>query len=232
MDLGNIGDLRLNINNPFLADVVAAGAGAQAQQLAVQERTVKLPEFWPHAPQIWFAWTELQFEVNNVTDERQRFAYTANALSYDAVRLVADLITAPPLFVPYTIYKERLLLWTQLTSVQQAEKILDFPMLGDRRPSQLLAEMFEFCPRGKEGMAFFRASFLRRLPPEIRVLLHGLDAEPLKELAVRADQLWITRTAGGALVVAAVSNDEFGGEGSGGCFGEEPVAAVSRGGGW
>ncbi len=100
MDLGNIGDLRLNINNPFLADVVAAGACAQAQQPAVQERTVKLPEFWPHAPQIWFAWTELQFEVNNVTDERQRFAYTANALSYDAVRLVADLITALPLFAP------------------------------------------------------------------------------------------------------------------------------------
>ncbi len=113
MDLGNIGDHRLNINNPFLADVVAAGAGAQAQQAAAREQSVKLPEFWPYAPQIWFTRAELQFEVNNVINERQRFAYTANALSYDAVRLVADLITAPPLFAPYTVLKEQLLLSTQ-----------------------------------------------------------------------------------------------------------------------
>ncbi len=60
--------------------------------------------------------------------------------------------------------------------------------------------------------------------------LHRLDAEPLKELAVRADQLWLTRTAGGTLAVATVSAGEFGGEGNGGCLGEDPVAAVSRGG--
>ena len=57
-----------------------------------------------------------------MVDERQRFAYVANALSYNSVRLVADLITAPPPFLLYTILKEQLLLSTQLTPVQQAEK--------------------------------------------------------------------------------------------------------------
>ncbi len=118
MDLGNIGDPGLNPNNPFLTDVLRAGAAQQVHLQAVREKTVKLPEFWLHAPQIWFARAELQFEVNSVTDERQRFAYMANALSYNTVRLVADLITALPLILPYTILKERLLLSTQLTPVQ------------------------------------------------------------------------------------------------------------------
>ncbi len=225
MDLGNIGDPGLNPNNPFYFDVVGAAAvPPMQQQPAARERAVRLPEFWPHAPQIWFARAELQFEVHNVSDERQRFAYAANALSYDTVRLVADLITVPPLVSPYTVLKERLLLSTQLTPVQQAEKILDFALLGDRRPSQLLAEMFEYCPRGEEHTAFFRASFLRRLPADIRVLLHGLDNEPLKDLAVRADQLWLTRPPGGAAAVAAVSQDN----GGGAFLDEDLIAAVSK----
>ena len=76
---GYNGDPDVNFlpNNPFLVDLEAS---TTAQQQTGKERTIKLPEFWPHAPQIWFARAELQFEVNNIIDERQRFAYVANAL--------------------------------------------------------------------------------------------------------------------------------------------------------
>ena len=70
--------------------------------------------------------------------------HTANALPYDALTLVADLVTQPPMVQPYQRLKERLLLSHQLTTVQMAERILDMPELGDRRPSQLLAAMMEF----------------------------------------------------------------------------------------
>ena len=89
----------------------------------------------------------------------------------ESCALVADLVTQPPAVQPFQRLKERLLLSHQLTIVQMAEKILDMPELGDRRPSQLLAAMMEFCPEGEVNSAFFRASFLRRLPKEIRVLL-------------------------------------------------------------
>ena len=71
-----------------------------------------------------------------------------------------------------------------------AEKVLDLPALGDRRPSQLLAAMLEFCPAGEADTAFFRASFFRRLPKEIRVLLADEVNGNLKELAIRADELY------------------------------------------
>ncbi len=121
MDIGYVGDLELNSNNPFLPDIMGAQAAAPAQPAAAA-RMIKLPEFWPRAPQICFTRVELQFEVHNVMDERQRFAHTTNALFYDSVRLVANLITAPPLILPYRLLKEQLLLSLQLTAVQQADR--------------------------------------------------------------------------------------------------------------
>ena len=68
--------------------------------------------------------------------------------------------------------------------------ILDMPELGDRRPSQLLATMLEFCPKGEVASTFFRASFLRCLLKEIRVMLTDEVIGDLKDLAVRADKLF------------------------------------------
>jgi hypothetical protein len=89
----------LNENNPFL-EMIAAIDGTDEQQppppppqgaAAAQNidnngtGRVKLPDFWPHAPGIWFARAELRFEVSNVIHERQKFAYTVDALPYETL---------------------------------------------------------------------------------------------------------------------------------------------------
>ena len=176
-------------NNPFLVDIQQEMEEVNLPPPRYQQRC-KLPEFWPANPVLWFARAEFNFEVAQVTGEREKFMHTANALPYDALTPVADLVTQPPLYRPYQQLKERLLLSHQLTVVQMAEKILEMPELGDRRPSQLLAAMMEFCPEGETNTAFFRASFLRRLPKEIRVLLADEVRGNLKDMAVRADELF------------------------------------------
>ena len=173
-------------NNPFLV-----GLEEQQQQPAPRhQQRCRLPDFWPSNPVLWFAQAEFNFEVSGVVTEREKFMHAANALSYDALTLVADLVTQPPAIQPYQRLKERLLISHQLTSVQMAERIFDMPELGDRRPSQLLAAMMEFCPEGEVNSAFFRASFLRQLPREIRVLLADEVRGDLKDMAVRADELF------------------------------------------
>jgi hypothetical protein len=152
----------------------------------------KLPDFWPHAPGIWFARAELRFEVGGVVSERQRFAFTVDALPYEALCLVADLIESPPADQPYTVLKGRLLIAHQLTPVEKAVKLMAAPDLGDRRPSQLLADLLQLCPPGEQSTAFFRGSFLKRLPSELQVHLAGTATMDLKELAQRADQLWVS----------------------------------------
>ena len=44
-----------------------------------------------------------------------------------------------------------------------AERILEMPPLGDRRPSKLLAAMLKYCPEGVADGAFFHTSYFRRL---------------------------------------------------------------------
>jgi hypothetical protein len=147
---------------------------------------------------------ELRFEVSAVIAERQKFAYSVDALPYESLCLVADLVESPPEVAPYSILKDRLLMSHQLSPVQKAMKFMALPELGNRRPSQMLADLLQVCPPGEHATAFFHASFLQRLPAEIQVHLAQADTVDLKELAQRADQLLLTHRRPLSTVVAAV----------------------------
>jgi hypothetical protein len=58
---------------------------------------IKLPEFWPHAPGLWFARAECRFELMGISGQRQMFCAVTDALPYECMRLVADLVAMPPL---------------------------------------------------------------------------------------------------------------------------------------
>lgn len=213
-------------NNPFLDLLEALGENEQqpAEVAAVKTGNVRLPEYWGAAPEIWFARVELRFELCGIVTEREKFAHIVNALTQDATRLVTDLIINPPATRPYTILKDRLLLAHQLTAVQKAMKVMSMPSLGDRRPSQLLADMLEYCPSEEEGSSFFRAAFIQRLPAELQVLLDGVEDGDLKDLATKADKLWAIRRPSAwhmAAVTATAGDKELDGT---------MVAAVRQGG--
>jgi hypothetical protein len=231
-----------NPNNPFLYDIMAleepeqqaGGSGVpqlQQQPLPLNApadqhgnvHNVKLPEFWPHAPAMWFARAECRFEIMRVAGERQKFCCVADALPYEQLRLVADLVASPPEQQPYTVLKERLLLAHSMTATQRAEKLFSMPPLGGRRPSDLLAAMFEYCPPGEETSELFKALFLTRLPPEIRVLLEPKEYNDLKQLATHADQKWLTLETRQRVTAAAVQPDMLAEEEQ-----ADPVAAVGK----
>ena len=176
--------------NPFLAMLAAVGdesEGSSQQEgvVAAGTRTgfshskLRLPEFWSHAPAMWFARAETSFRLHGIEDEYVRYAHVSDALPYEAMRLVADIIERPPSSRPFSILKERLLVANQLSPVQRAAKVMAMPELGDRRPSAMLAAMLEFCPPGEDSSAFFRACFLNRLPMEIQVLVKEAEGADL-----------------------------------------------------
>jgi hypothetical protein len=207
--------------NPFAWDVatlstdsVELGTAEEQQQqlLATADQQngrpavsshFKLPDFWPQAPGLWFARAVCRFEMMNMQDSWQMFCFVTDALPYETMRLVADLVAAPPANEPYKFLKERLMLAHALTPVQKAEKLFSIPQLGGCRPSDMLAAMFEFCPEGEENSALFKALFLTRLPAELRVHLEAAKTAPLKQLALRADQLWMTLVAKQQVLLAA-----------------------------
>jgi hypothetical protein len=149
---------------------------------------VKLSPFWPQAPALWFAQAEYTFAVKHVTgqfDQFDRYCHVVAALPHESLRMVADLVEAPPAVTAYDDIKNRLVASHQLMDFQKAE-----PALSSRKPSDLMAAMLETLPRGEEKSNLFACIFLQRLPREIRVLLANVDHKDPKALATRADELW------------------------------------------
>ena len=125
-----------------------SGAGGGLQQQQPRQGKVQLGDFWPQAPNAWFATAELKFEVANITSERDRFAHAIGAMGFSVLGAVMDLVETRLLVDPYTTLKGRLFLAHQLTPVQKAIKCLQVAASSSQRPSDVLASLLEFCPPG------------------------------------------------------------------------------------
>ena len=160
-----------------------------ALQLRQGPRQV-LPPFWGDNVAAWFASAESRFRMKRIYDEWDRYDIVVAALSKDDIRLVLDVVTAPPDDDPYTTLKERLLSTHVKTDYQRIEEMLAMDSLGSRKPSEMLAHMLELCPAGEERTKFFAYHFLHRLPQELRIMLSEDDHQEVHQLARKADRLW------------------------------------------
>jgi hypothetical protein len=163
---------------------------------------------------------ESRFRVRRIYDEWDRYDNLVSSLTADSIRLVLDVVTNPPEDEPYTFLKDRLLGTHQLTDNQRIEQLIAVGALGDRKPSQLLAQMLELCPAGEERSKFFAFHFLQRLPQELRIMLGDDDHQEIQQLAVKADRLWAIhghRLHGHVAAVASAAPSP------------EPVNAISSG---
>jgi hypothetical protein len=99
-----------------------------------------------------------------------------------------------------------------MTNFQKIKKLHQLDNLGARKPSELLAQMLELCPRGQEANEFFLFLFLQRLPKELRIMLGDDPGHDARALAAKADKLWAYHSHqqpnAVAAVAAAGSNEE------------------------
>jgi hypothetical protein len=95
-----------------------------------------------------------------------------------------------------------------LTTFQRIEALFKIEPLGGRKPSELLAQMLELCPRGQEKNPFFTFLFLQRLPKELRVLLGDEALEEPRDIGELADKKWALHSHQHAGMVAALGTEE------------------------
>jgi hypothetical protein len=165
---------------------------------------VRLPEFWPHDPVMWFKQAEAAFRRGNVTDSLVKYDYVLMKLPPAVVQAVRDLIQAVDDTTPdaFEQLKSRLVGSFGQSKWQQANAIIDHPGVGDTRPSALMNSMLSLLPEGERPGVLFLAHFLRWLPTEIRNHLAGATFESPRDMAAHADVLWDAR--GGAAMLAHV----------------------------
>ena len=104
--------------------------------------SLKLPDFWPSDPELWFAQAEALFTAQNITQEKTKFAHVVRVLPAQYASEVRDIILRPP-EEPYTAIKEELQKRVCPTKRQQLHQLLHVEDLGDRKPSQLLRHMLK-----------------------------------------------------------------------------------------
>jgi hypothetical protein len=78
----------------------------------------------------------------------------------------------------------------KLTDFQRIKKLFQMEQLGGRKPSELMNQMLEICPRGEEKNKFFLFLFLQRLLREPRVRLAEEEIKEPRDLAAKVDRHW------------------------------------------
>jgi hypothetical protein len=165
--------------------------------------------------------------LKNIADEQIQFDHVLSALPEDMVGQILDLVESAPEAAPYTFLKARILETHQLSDYEKFDMLVKMEPLGDRKPSQLLAAMMEYCPAGMEKILPFHYFLTQRLPIALRTQLGEVEHGDPRALAARADRLWTMHSPSGSTVacvepaasaVAAIrgSSRGHGGRGRGG----------------
>ena len=152
---------------------------------------LKLPEFWETAAAAWFAQAEAQFTIRGIADDDETCYYhVVAALSSSTAARVVHLITSPPTEWKYAFLKAHLLKTFELSYLERANRLLDMPGLGDRKPSEHMEVMLNLL--GSEQPNFlFRALFLRHMPPQVRTALANSTTTDPRALAAEADLFFL-----------------------------------------
>ena len=187
---------------PILAELVipAAGMTENTDHLSVSALKPKIPEFWPHAANVWITQVNAQFRLCRITSSQTKFDYAVMRLGDAAAARVQDLLANPPATDPYEALVERLTAGFSKSSIERLSDFNALPPLGDRRPSELMDTIsaslsgvacMESCPH-------VQYAFLTRLPVTVRSGLSHVKFESARAMALKADEVWSAVNASSA----------------------------------
>lgn len=171
-------DMSGSVNNP-------------EREVSAVAANVKMPEFKPNNPRLWFMLCETQFTIKKVKNEQEKWAHTIGALPHEITDKIYPFLQSSTDH-QYTDLKDYMITEFQPSESEAAALLLDLPGLGDQKPSHLLAHMFTLLPPEEHAnpSILVKELFLRKLPTDIRAHLMDKSTLSLKDLAKEADKFY------------------------------------------
>ncbi|XP_064478267.1 uncharacterized protein LOC135391764 [Ornithodoros turicata] len=151
--------------------------------------SLRLPPYWAHDPQLWFAQADAQFCARNISSQITKYGYVLGALPADTAAEIRDIILQPPLDEPYDTLKTELIARTTMSSQRRLQQLLTNEELGDHKPTQLLRRMRALAGDATLDSTLLQELFLQRLPAEARRSLAAAGSTSLDDLAKLADRI-------------------------------------------
>ena len=172
-----------------------------AKALLAAISKVDIPAFWEADPVLWFRQCEAAFRRASITSSGAKFDHVLgklpNVVSLSCRSLLLSITYEDE--DGYDKLKAHLCKNFGKSKWQLGYALLDFPGLGDRRPSQLLQDMRALLPDKEPEAVLFTCLFLKRLPATMAdaILAAGLD--DVEDMAAMADRLFDRPAAAAAV---------------------------------
>lgn len=182
----------------------------EAERCEVGAAQLKLATFQAKYVREWFTSIEASFAKAHIKKEETKYNHAIAALPLEAQAKIADFINGkpPPLSqaTPYTRFKEELLEKYEKTTAEKLDDLFNGMALGDRKPSELLAQMRREA--GEEvSDKYLEPLWLSRLPDQVRAVVSAIDVK-LKEKGKAADSILDKVTFRGGGAATAVVNTQ------------------------
>ena len=161
-------------------------AQQQLPEASISAVSIKLPEFWPEDPEIWFIRVEAQLRSRAVTHDQTKFDYVVAALNNVTAAEVKSVLVNPPAEDKYKAIKQALKSAFGKTQAEKDAELLNISGLGDRKPSALLRKL-ESLNNNAETLR--QAFFVAQLPSQVRSILALEDFADIHDLAKAADRI-------------------------------------------
>nr|VZH96772.1 unnamed protein product [Spirometra erinaceieuropaei] len=149
-----------------------------------------LPEFWQHAPELYFIRINSAFYSANVTKELAKYHKLVEVLPASIISQVPSLLANPPADAPYSALKAEILRLNPVSDRQRYHQLIKEESLGDRKPSELLRRMRSLLVGMQVDDKFVKEMFLERLPADVQTILaSGSQDLTVSQLAEMADRM-------------------------------------------
>ena len=173
----------------LLQTSAADAANTQQSNDTVGAVSIKIPQFWPTRPEVWFSLLEAQFTTKNITSEETKYYHALTGLDKATAEEISAFICNPPERNKYSALKELLNSIFGYNQTEKDSRLLAITGLGDRKPSALLRYMDSLTTPADRKTTIYKALFLSHLPESIRVILARDSPTDINQLAKTADDI-------------------------------------------
>lgn len=102
---------------------------------------MRMPEFTPGDPELWFSIVERSFQAAGITVDATKFGYALTAIGPSYTTEVRDIIMNPPAERAYETLKAELIKRLSFSQEHKTRRLLEHEEIGDRKPSQFLRHL-------------------------------------------------------------------------------------------
>lgn len=172
-------------------DQVGANNGINAPQVnAIDQRKIRLPDFAEEYTDLWFWQVEAAFDSIGMASDKKKYNTIIGQLPTRVMYKLADLRSQPPENGQmYNTLKNRIISEFADSTQTKITKLLGELSMGDRKPSQLLAEMRSKAANTPITEELLKQLWMRNLPEQVRAIISADDQMALATAATMADRI-------------------------------------------